>query len=108
MSMDPELKKKWVEALRSGDYEQGETRLYTGSTNQFCCLGVLCKVVGLEIGDYGNVIVGADPSDDDYAPIYPIVGKREVAADLWCLNDGVAPHRKHSFEEIASYIEENL
>lgn len=34
--------KKWVEALRSGKYEQG-TR-YLKSENKYCCLGVLCEI----------------------------------------------------------------
>lgn len=37
--MDSALKKNWVTALRSGDYEQGRSFLHCG--DQFCCLGVL-------------------------------------------------------------------
>lgn len=37
--MKPEIKKRWVEALRSGEYEQGTGRLRWG--DRFCCLGVL-------------------------------------------------------------------
>ena len=37
--MNPEIKKRWVEALRSGEYRQGKIRL-KGSSG-FCCLGVL-------------------------------------------------------------------
>lgn len=40
--MNPEVKKKWVAALRSGDYEQG-TR-FLRSHDGFCCLGVLCDL----------------------------------------------------------------
>ena len=43
--MDPEIKARWVEALRSGRYEQGQSALNTGGANgQFCCLGVLCEL----------------------------------------------------------------
>jgi hypothetical protein len=43
MILDPELKKKWVEALRSGKYRQGYGYLrYV--TDEFCCLGVLCDI----------------------------------------------------------------
>jgi hypothetical protein len=35
--------KKWVEALRSGKYEQGRNRLKTAH-NEFCCLGVACEL----------------------------------------------------------------
>jgi hypothetical protein len=41
--MDAELKAKWVEALRSGKYQQ----LTPGGLREgdrFCCLGVLCDI----------------------------------------------------------------
>src|ERR1700745_3372206 len=40
--MKPELKKRWTDALRSGDYEQGSHALH--KDNSFCCLGVSCEV----------------------------------------------------------------
>lgn len=40
--MNPEIKAKWVEALRSGRYEQTSGRLKDGDA--FCCIGVLCDV----------------------------------------------------------------
>lgn len=33
----------WVQALRSGSYEQGKGRL-ASHDDKFCCLGVLCEV----------------------------------------------------------------
>lgn len=42
--MEPELKGKWVEALRSGKYEQGQGSLRSAD-NRFCCLGVLCDLI---------------------------------------------------------------
>ena len=36
---------KWVEALRSGEYEQGINALKNG--NKYCCLGVLCEISGI-------------------------------------------------------------
>lgn len=40
--MDQKLKKKWVEALTSGKYQQAKSRLKDHSG--FCCLGVLRDV----------------------------------------------------------------
>lgn len=37
--MKPEIKQKWIEALRSGEYSQTEGKLHT--PDGFCCLGVL-------------------------------------------------------------------
>jgi hypothetical protein len=44
--MNKEIKARWLEALRSGKYEQGTTYLKNG--DKYCCLGVLCDVVGVE------------------------------------------------------------
>ena len=44
--MNIEIADKWVAALRSGEYKQATGALYTG--NGYCCLGVLCKVLGEE------------------------------------------------------------
>ena len=46
--MNPDIKTKWVAALRSGQYKQigGELCNETG----FCCLGVLCEISKLETG----------------------------------------------------------
>ena len=40
--MDQKLKKKWIEALTSGKYQQAKSRLKDPSG--FCCLGVLRDV----------------------------------------------------------------
>ena len=51
--MNPQVKEKWVNALRSGWYEQSNGKLR--SHQGYCCLGVLCdlytqetKMVGWE------------------------------------------------------------
>lgn len=44
--MNPEIKQKWVNALRSGEYEQGDGKLYSGKG--YCCLGVLCDLYSKE------------------------------------------------------------
>lgn len=40
--MNPEVKEKWLAALRSGDYTQTRTALYKDGS--YCCLGVLCEI----------------------------------------------------------------
>jgi hypothetical protein len=91
--MDQELKAKWVEALRSGKYEQGVIHFESGG--RFCCLGVLCTVRGLPTttpGFIGNNWKGVDDVVDG-----------EMQRTLWKMNDGGTP-----FPEIADYIEKNL
>ncbi len=51
--MNPDIKAKWVAALRSGKYRQSRNRLRefslaTGEVYGYCCLGVLCDVVGAD------------------------------------------------------------
>lgn len=41
--MNQDVKKMWVDALRSGDYRQGQYYLMDESDG-FCCLGVLCDL----------------------------------------------------------------
>jgi len=44
--MNPEVKQKWIGALRSGKYEQGSEKLR--SVSGYCCLGVLCDLYAQE------------------------------------------------------------
>lgn len=101
--MNPELKAKWVEALRSGEYQQGV--MYLKRDGCFCCLGVLCEVAGLTLHD--SV---ADQEADDYQPIFDLLNDADakISAKLWQMNDGTGVSRPHSFVEIADYIEEHL
>jgi hypothetical protein len=47
--MNAEIKTKWLEALKSGEYKKGVKALRT-PTNEFCCLGVLCDLYQKETG----------------------------------------------------------
>lgn len=45
--LKPEVKKKWLAALRSGDYQQVKHKLRVETEDgkpSFCCLGVLCDI----------------------------------------------------------------
>jgi hypothetical protein len=46
--MNQEIKQRWIEALRSGEYQQGKDSLF--HCGKFCCLGVLTD---LYIKEYG-------------------------------------------------------
>lgn len=46
-SMNPEIKERWLSALRSGDYTQDTRYLATQNSDggfDYCCLGVLCDL----------------------------------------------------------------
>ena len=46
--MNPRIKQRWLEALRSGEYKQTKENLQ--NSDGFCCLGVLCDLHAKERG----------------------------------------------------------
>lgn len=64
--MDQKIKEKWIEALRSGNYQQGRQQLKTWD-NKFCCLGVLCDLYKKEKPDTSiNWLRGDLPHNVEY------------------------------------------
>lgn len=57
--MNSQIKQKWLDALRSGEYSQ--TRCYLRDNDGFCCLGVLCDLYVKEHTDVNWVC-----QDDEY------------------------------------------
>jgi hypothetical protein len=51
--MDKELKHNWTHALRSGEYKQGK-RFLRSSSDEYCCLGVICDLYDPEAWEYGD------------------------------------------------------
>ena len=72
--MNPEVKQKWIGALRSGKYEQGSEKLR--SPNGYCCLGVLCDLYVKENNKEWN-FNGYDEDGDETNP-HPM--------DYWCFD----------------------
>lgn len=50
--MNERVKKLWIEALRSGEYQQGTNWLKSTEqgNDSYCCLGVLCELFRVETG----------------------------------------------------------
>jgi len=42
--MNPKIKRRWLQALRSGKYTQGKNVLHKIKSDEYCCLGVLCEI----------------------------------------------------------------
>jgi hypothetical protein len=123
--VNPEVKTKWVAALRSGEYEQTTGTL--SRDGAYCCLGVLCELAikdGVEIEKhptpgastrYGEsvgvlpwrVVSWAGVPDCDPDVQVPPKDDDQFATDEWQalsgVNDGGA-----SFELIADLIEKSL
>jgi hypothetical protein len=115
--MNPEIKARWVAALRSGGYKQTRGRLRHGDS--FCCLGVLCdlhdaglwQTYGSREVYAGNTALPPEAVDDwsgwcDQPVEIGGVRARISAHNDGELNDGRIPAR--TFAEIADAIEAQL
>jgi hypothetical protein len=91
---------KWVDALRSGKYEQGFSGLYT-SGSRYCCLGVACVESGITGDDLAGGTLSCYPKVREWLSITTDVGYVEEN-NLAEINDSGT-----SFEKIANIIEKN-
>ena len=107
---NPELKAKWIAALRSGEYSQGRGKLKRNNTElqpSFCCLGVLCDIVkpdgweGLRHNFSGKSVQEEYPNLNEMKKIgiYTSTVKKLATMND---DDGLP------FSKIADYIEKNL
>lgn len=108
--MKKRIKVKWLKALRSGKYEQGHGVLHSLEKNNYCCLGVLCKIAGIYEKKKGE-------GDGRFAgEIHYLSHKLLTKFDiddvdmrvLANMNDGIDGAEGKDFATIAKYIEENL
>jgi hypothetical protein len=111
------LKRKWVEALRSGEYEQGQGKLrkVENGRTYHCCLGVLCEVAEIPhikmhmdegVAIHGYVFRGVTSRSTATLPYNFVNQHFSSENDPWKLielNDA-----GKSFEEIADYIESKV
>lgn len=104
--MNQENKKRWVEALRSGTYEQG--RLALRKDDRYCCLGVLCDLKE-DVNwtkSYGAYKPFPDSISVDYLDERIRIWADLDAGSMFSLTD--MNDNGYTFEEIANWIEENL
>lgn len=111
--MNAEIKKMWIEALRSVEYKQGQDWLRTAG-NEYCCIGVLCdlhaKAVGGAWKEPGSARGFLYEGKRNWLParvmewaVLDEYDARTGPAFLISLNDSGLP-----FPEIANYIEKFL
>ena len=120
--MNPEVKRQWLEALRSGEYEQGQRRLRTGikGSSLYCCLGVLCDLHSKATGEAWSEPDGTPYLYRDCDVDLPFcvnqwagIGydKMENIESKVCLLESVLADANDSgadFPTIANWIEDNL
>lgn len=112
--MDQKFKKKWVAALRSGKYAQGQKALCTPGKNfdRFCCLGVACDLLDDKAWredsdggiDFRSKKWGMDNTELPYGVLVHIELSYESEQKLIKMNDS----DNRSFKYIANYIEKYL
>lgn len=114
MKLPADIKQKWVDALRSGEYKQGQGYLKT-EDGGYCCLGVLqmCTQGYVEMHEEDNT-PRALPTRSYWSKIrtdldYYSAGEG-LEAELTHMNDGGGTWTgdPQSFEQIADFIEKNV
>src|SRR6478752_1443394 len=74
LRMDPEVKARWVKALKSGDYQQAEGALVKDARH--CCLGVLCDMFAKDHGlkTWNSATLGREGDDLPGDEMYGLAG----------------------------------
>jgi hypothetical protein len=117
--MKKELKQKWITALRDNDkYKQTKEALFDQNINAYCCLGVLCEVMGLHKDARGAFYPEGSEWDESGGFIVSLPSSvlkkinlkteelniANTEAILIEMND----ETNKDFAEIADWIEENI
>lgn len=113
-TLRPDIKEKWLAALRNGTRKQGQSALYNAQTKGYCCLGVLCSVMRVPRLELDDVCM---PNDlENFHEIFRIPLEVEADEMFWKvpykgklrpleeLND----IDKLSFKQIANIIERTV
>jgi len=114
--MNKEIKKRWLKALRDGNYDQGTEALHPG--DEFCCLGVLCDLHKIkedgdwdegeyegENGSLPDIVMEWANLPDSNPDVVPIDDDKDKVSSwtLAGLNDA-----GYTFNEIADIIEKEF
>ena len=125
ITLNADIKRRWVESLRSGNYRQGREALVVPNRilgDAFCCLGVLCDIAakdGVVVRQAKSYLDPEDHLDQSYKALplavlqwsgLPISGRAAneviIGDDIFLttLNDNY----EYDFDQIADVIEEKL
>jgi hypothetical protein len=115
--MDHEIKKQWVDALRSGQYPQTNRVLRSsGTVPAFCCLGVLCEVLPDVTWDSGESRYKWENYSMNTSPVEelnkllgldkPVSNRGGLAEPLYDRLMNMNDVECNDFNEIADYLEE--
>jgi len=119
MKLNPEFKARWIAALRSGEYAQGQGSLLNVD-NELCCLGVGCRISDPELDIFGKAMpprsVAAKWFGVPEESLRPsVTSEQMVNANCFSVAVGDQQHNLASlnddgwsFKEIADLIEQQL
>lgn len=102
--MNSKIKEAWVNALRSGNYEQDRERLR--SVNGYCCLGVLCDIYAKEHHVEWK-FVGIEEKNPQPMDYWFFQGKSEMLPENvidWAELESENPHVKIYEHEDDEYV----
>lgn len=99
-STRPENMRKWIDALRSGNYKQGLHQLKS-TDGAYCCLGVACKVSGLPFASTASVMPRTVQYWCGLEENNPMLKTPHGLVQAVRANDGL----RMSFDEIADALE---
>lgn len=115
------FKNKWIKALRSGKYKQGNGSLYNKKDDSYCCLGLGAAICGISLESLegkGLLINNAEKKIRGINKIpKPLIGSvlkisnkyNPIVDKLVDMNDNMMNMKhKYSFKRIATWIEKHL
>lgn len=122
--MNKEFKKRWIKALRSGEYKQGRRVLNSVDDDKYCCLGVACELLVKDKfltktrppggGPNSAYVLSVKPDEAEFSRQNTLYLEKAICDKIeFEENDSLKLAELNdlsylSFEEIAKYIEEKL
>ena len=114
MTMLPEDKKIWTDALRSGEFKQCKDVLENSEYKTNCCLGVAGRVLGPKYGyDMNQTEIRKPDGHGEFEEFLCEKFANKIGLDILTQetlsykNDGIIIESE-SFEQIAEWIDRNL
>lgn len=107
--MNEHIKDDWINALKSGRYEQTKAYLYDGE--RYCCLGVLTDMYVTrcafkdELLSYGESIIEHSDHKKNCLPSSAVLSWAQLPGDL-AIELAAMNDTGKTFEQIAEYIKE--